>query len=456
MKIQELQSKISFYSRTKKTTRFRRLAVCTGVVILLPIAAWAMLQLRYDREYPAMEYSTRTVEDPIARLQRRIEAGGLELRFDETNGYLPALLEELHIDVASQMLVFTKSSFQTPSISPETPRALYFTDDAYIGFVQGGNVFEISAVDPQLGAIFYTLDREETSRPVFERQDFLCLRCHDSYSLSGGGVPRYLMGSSFADETGELVSHEYWFLTNDQSPIRERWGGWYVTGTHGEQQHMGNLIIRDITDAAEFDRTRGANVTDLSTLIDTEPYLGKHSDIVALLVMGHQIHVQNLITRVNYDTRTALYDAGLLEEEASLDADTVPGEILETIQNATEPLVEALLLAREAPPRDPIAGTSGFSDVFSGQGPSDRQGRSLRHLDLNERLFRYPCSYMIYSESFDALPKLTKDYVYRRLRDVLSGKDQSESFAHLSSADRQAILEILEATKAGFATSETG
>ena len=69
---------------------------------------------------------------------------------------------------------------------------------------------------------------------------------------------------------------------------------------------------------------------------------------------------------------------------------------------------------------------------------------------MRTRMFRYPCSYMIYSEAFDAMPPVVRDRVYRRMWEVLSGKDTSAPFAHLSAADRKAIYEILRATKPGL------
>ena len=100
---------------------------------------------------------------------------------------------------------------------------------------------------------------------------------------------------------------------------------------------------------------------------------------------------------------------------------------------------------------DPVAGTSGFADEFAKQGPRDKQGRSLRDLDLKKRLMRYPLSYMVYSASFDGMPAGVKEYVYGRFREVLSGTDQSPAFAHLSASDREAILGILQDTKPDFA-----
>ena len=443
---------VGFTLRATRGSRLRRLALatCGALVFLLPAVGLALLQLPYDTEYEVIGYSTSAPNDPVARLQGKIDGGEVELQFDAQSGYLASLLRHLKIPASSQILVFSDTSFQIDLVSPQTPRAIYFKDDVYVAWLQGGSVVEVSAVDRQLGAVFYTLSQKKSNRPRFERQTHLCLRCHDSYSLTGGGVPRYIMGSGFPDQSGQLVSHQGWHLTTDQSPLSQRWGGWYVTGTHGNQVHMGNLIAKDAADAARLDLTGGANLTDLGELMDTSAYLGKHSDIVALMVIEHQVHVQNLITRVNYDTRTALHNQQMLDQEPGRDPDDRSAATLKRIETIAEPLLRAMLFVDEAPLSDPIAGTSGFSAEFVSQGPRDEQGRSLRQLDLNKRLFRYPCSYLIYSEAFDALPDLTKEYIYERLREVLGGQDRSEEFAHLSEADRQAIREILEETQADF------
>ncbi len=457
-------------------TVVRGLAV---VVVLIPAIGWALGQLPlgqlpYDTEYPVIEYSTRPPSDPIARLQRQIDNGEVQLEFDADVGYLASLLDALDIDVSSQMLVFSKTSIQVNRISPETPRALYFNDSVYVGWLQDADVMEISAMDPDLGIVFYTLDQVGPAgrvgdvgqvgrvgdvgqvpnpAPRFQRQTALCLRCHDTYSLSGGGVPRHLVGSGFTDQFGGFASHEGWHLTNHQSPIEERWGGWYVTGTHGDQRHMGNIIVNNVADPAEFDLDRGANLTDLSGRVDTDPYLDDGSDIVALLVLEHQAAVQSVIVRVNFETRKALRIEEEKNLQSGLDRAFISADTRELIQDWAEPLVGALLLVGEAPLDGPVAGTSGFAQQFSIRGPLDRQGRSLRRLDLNTRLFRYPLSYVIYSDAFDGLPAPVKEYVYTRLREVLRGEDESEEFAHLSQADRRAILEIIQETKVDFARS---
>ena len=401
---------------------------------LLPFPSLATAQLPYETDYPVMRYQATEPDDRVAQLNAKLESGAVALDFDSKSGYLASLLGHLDISVASQMLVFSRTSFQAGLVSPRTPRAVYFADDVYVSWVQGGDQLEIASLDRDIGPVFYTLRQDADTRPEFERQTRLCLQCHDSFSLTGDGVPRFLMGSGLPDSEGNPVFHEGWFITTDQSPLRLRWGGWYVTGTHGDQLHMGNLAV-NLEDAAELDYSTGANVTDLGSLFDTGPYLGEHSDIVALMVMEHQVHLQNQLTKVHWDAEMALA-AG----------PPTPGRV----EEITEPLVRALLFVGEAPLTSPIAGTSGFAAAFERRGPRDEAGRSLRDLDLSERLFRYPLSYLIYSEAFEALPQPVKSRVDRRLREVLTGGDDSPDFAHLSGADRAAILEILQATKPDF------
>ncbi len=405
------------------------------LILLVSVTGLPAQQLPYDAEYPTVGYSTSAPTDRIAELESAIERGEVELSFDAKSGYLASVLGQLGISRASQMLVFSKTSFQEHLISPETPRAIYFTDDAYVAWLRGGDLLEIATLDPNLGPVFYTLEQQRADTPHFQRREGLCLACHDTYGLTGGGVPRFLIGSGPTNALGGSAAHGSWQLTTDRTPIRKRWGGWYVTGTHGTQEHMGNVIIRDPADVAGHDLTGNGNLTDLGDLLDTGPYLGAHSDIAALMVAEHQMSVQNLITRAGWEARGAL------------DADPVSPRVGEL----AEPLVRAMLFVDEAALSGPIFGTSGFRSHFENRGPWDHRGRSLRRLDLTKRLFRYPLSYVIYSAAFDALPRPVKECVYRRVWEVLANKDRSEAFDHLSDTDRAATLGILRATKADFA-----
>jgi len=384
----------------------------------------------------------------VARLQKRLDSGEAKLKFEDAHGYLRSVLELLEIPVSSQMLVFSKTSFQRDRISPETPRAVYFNDSVYVGSVQLGEVVEVSAVDPQKGAVFYTLAQQRAERPVFRRQTHDCLQCHDS-SLSLG-VPGHIVRSVYPDTNGQPILSAGTFVTNHNSPLSERWGGWYVTGTHGKQTHMGNVNVprpahHEPPPKLEF--TAGANVTELAGRCDVSPYLSPHSDIVALMVLEHQTHMHNLLTRANYQTRLALRDEGAMNRALGRAVDERLDSTLSRIKSVCEPLVKYMLFAEELPLTDRVEGTSAFAREFAARGPRDRQGRSLRDFDLEKRMFRYPLSYLVYSEAFDALPELARDYVYRRLWQVLSGEDKSGKLGQRDEADRQAIVEILRETK---------
>src|SRR5205823_2328419 len=345
--------------------------------------------------------------------------------------------------ISSQTLVFSKSSFQLTQIAPNAPRAIYFNDDVYVGWVNHGQYIEVATVDAQAGPLFYKLSQEDDRHPVLELQKEECLVCHDTFQTSTA-VPRLLMLSVLPNPDGNALKRAA-LITNDQSPLRERWGGWYVTGTHGQQRHLGNTLVRtradDIDDMKKFvarmDLSAGANVTDLSKRFDTKPYLSPHSDIVALMVLGHQTHVHNMITSGVYELRDAVQQ-GLTDKMSG------------AVKDAGEPIVRAMLFVGEAQLTDPVQGTSTFVTDFQNRGPRDSHGRSLRDLDLKHRLLRYPLSYLIYSKSFDAMPGELRAYVNRRVREVLTGEDKSADFQHLSAEDRTAILEILRETKPGF------
>ena len=87
-----------------------------------------------------------------------------------------------------------------------------------------------------------------------------------------------------------------------------------------------------------------------------------------------------------------------------------------------------------APLTAPVAGTSNFAAEFMSRGPRDSKGRSLRELDLKTRLMRYPMSYLIYTEFFNELEPPIKEYLYRRIKEVLTGEDKTDAFKHLPTA----------------------
>jgi hypothetical protein len=436
-----------------------------GGLLGLPVASAA------DRfEQDPVNYGKQKTDDPIARLQKRINKGEVQLEFDKDHGYLPAVLKHLGISTKSQVLVFSKTSFQQPRISPFMPRSIYFNDANYIGDVQGGEVVEITSVDPQQGAIFYALEQNEVKKPKFVRMTDRCLQCHAS-SLTQG-VPGHLVRSVFTDPKGFPVFRAGTFRTDHTSEFSKRWGGWYVSGTHGKQRHMGNVLIGDMEQPDQLDTDAGANKTDLSKLVNVEPYLTPHSDIVALMVMEHQSTMHNMITNANFEARYALHYAEAINKALERPMGYRSPSTMRRIHHAADRLLKYMLFSEEAKLTGVVKGTSGYAEHFSKTGPRDKKGRSLRDFDMTTRMFKYPCSYLVYSEAFDGLPDVTRRYIYARLWEILTGKkpphdpmtvasesdetqkriraDDPDPFAHLSKADRQAIFEILRDTKKGL------
>jgi hypothetical protein len=409
-----------------------------------PFALPTPTQLPYDKEYPVMHYERMPTHNAIARLQQRLAAGTVQLTWAAPRGYLDSLLKALAIDPSSQALVYSKTSLQTGSISAATPRAVYFDTDTYVGYVQGSGNLELGTMDSELGQVFYILPNRATAAPKMERQTFTCLACHDTYEMSGGGVPRFLLMSTYVNIHGDALTHEDNILTTDETPIDSRWGGWYVTGQTGKQVHVGNIQVTDVQQLLKLEKVRRVNIDNLDDLFDTKPYLTDKSDVVALLVLQHQETVQNLLTRADFEVREALSRAG--DKPGTLTPKTRAA-----LHGYLDDLAKAMMFGDAVPYTDTIRGNSGFDVWFQKQGVKDTQGRSLRDLDLHSRLLRYPLSYLVYTPSFDALPDYARDYLFGRFAAVLQGREHSETYAFMTDADRQATLQILKDTKPAFA-----
>jgi hypothetical protein len=402
---------------------------------------------RYDQEYPVIDYSGAARDNPVWRLQQKIKTGATKLNWEPKGGYLRSVLQELDINIDSQVLVFSKTSLQTDWISASTPRAIYFGDAAYVAWVQGAPLLELVAIDAKLGTVFYVLDNRAPGAMAFERDGGRCLTCHDTYSMMGGGVPRVLAMSSPVDNAADPRTYDSANEVNDRTPIAERWGGWYVTGHDGKQAHLGNLPLRETKDNGQLRALAHANLRTLAGYFNTDEYLSDKSDIAALLVMEHQSTIQNLIIRVNYKVRTVMSREGssTLSVPRSW-ADVNPNDQA-AVKQMIEPLVRALFFVDAAKITDRMESGSGFAARFSALGPRDGKGRSLRELDLSTRLFKYPLSYMVYSDEFEALPAYARDYVDMRIAQILQGRDKTGIGASIPAADREAVIQILGATK---------
>lgn len=421
----------------------------TILILFFAIAvnATSAMAQRVNYEEAPISYSLALPENVISRLQTKLDAGEKKLQFEETRGYLKSLLETLEISPSSQVLSFSRTSLQDDKISPKTPRAIYFNDQIHLGFVQGG-LIEIAAHDPKLGMVFYTLKQEQTETPVFKRQTNSCLTCHGAARTKN--VPGLLVRSVYPDPGGHPVVAAGSFLSTHKSPLNQRWGGWYVTGTHGDQAHLGNFTLTTAKKPKVVDNSTGHNITDLKDRFDGTPYLTPHSDIVALMVLEHQTDTYNVMTQASFEVRYALF---LREQAAQGDAaaiEAIEKSYAQRLQKATEMVVKSLLFSEETKLTAPIVGTSTFSQDFATKGPKDSQGRSLREFDLKTRMFRYPCSYLIQTPAFDELPVELKSSIGQRMKAILNAETPEKGFEHLTAEDHKALLAILAETNPGL------
>jgi hypothetical protein len=384
-----------------------RLLIPAAAAFVGTLHAAAQQYDEIDLAHPAIQYGQRS-NDPIGELLRRPDAVAA-LTSEGPSGYLRSLLHALDVPLSSQIMVFSQGSVQSRLIAANNPRALYFNDSVVVGWVRGGFI-EIAAQDPEQGTAFYTLNARLLGGPALARHDE-CLSCHNSHRTAN--VPGMI----------EPMGHT--------RPLEHRWGGWYVTGNPGSIQHPGNVDIAKMTSGATLKAIR---LNSLERTFDTRGYLTPYSDIAALMVFEHQMQMTNLLTRVSWETRVAQHGKPLDARRSA-------------IRERVSQLVDYMLLVDEAPIGSKLQGTSGFAEAFSARGPRDGKGRSLRDLDLNTRLFRYPCSYMIYSAQFEHLPAEARAAIYERMWEVLSGKEKDARYRRLSAADRRAIIDILRETK---------
>jgi hypothetical protein len=418
-----------------------RTLLALGLCLCLTGALWARLEaqrsgaFRGSTEDPAIKYSTAPLNNVVAEANRRIADGSVRLTSEGRSRFLRSALDALQIPIDSQLLVFSRASLQGKLINEQNPRALYFSDRVALGWVRDGEIIEVAAHDETAGVVFYTLDQRTdpaTGSPQFKRA-FECLGCHVAGDTLG--VPGFLMFSTTRPNPSQGFSLPR--AVDQSDAMGKRFGGWFVTGSTGSAAHMGN----DVAALDGGDRRERATVEGL---FDADGFRTLSSDVVAHLVFTHQVGMANLLTRASWQARAAdpllhpPFTATAGEEE----------RIGAMMSGVASEVVDYLLFIDESKLTDRVRGASGFAERFSALGPRDKKGRSLHELDLNRRLMKYPCSYLIYSPAFDALPPRAKDPIYHRLWQVLSGDEQDQRYrSALSVTDRQAIVEILRDTK---------
>ncbi len=410
---------------------------CFALTILL-VPSIARAQLRVDVDIDIEEapfhYTDTPDDNRVSRLIEKIKAKEVKLEYSREHGYLRSLLEALEIRESSQTLVFSKTSLQVRYISRRNPRAIYFNDDTYVGWVNGSSLMEISTADPKLGAAFYTVDMMPW-RAKIEQAYYDCLGCHATSMTQG--VPGHTVRSVMPMVDGSVDAQLESFVTDDRSPFAERWGGWFVTGLHGDMRHMGNAYLK----SGLLDTSNNGNLMNLRDEFDSSNYLSPYSDIVALMVLEHQTQLHNTFTRADFSVRRLSHDSSgeLASEESKREYQT-------QLQIIANEVVDRMLFCDETVLTNEVKGSVLFAQQFTERGPRDSLGRSLREFDLKRRLFKYPLSYLIYSSAFDSLQPDLRQEILRQIGEVLRGENRSPEYAHLDDA-RKAMLSILRETK---------
>ncbi len=377
-------------------------------------------------DQPPHEYRSRQPRDRFTRLKDDLESGRLALDQSSEKAFVVSLLAALEIPVSSQMLVFSTTSLQLRLITPSNPRALYFNEEIYIGWVPGGRI-EVLGLDPELGAIFYIFDPPRAGAPVRVERSERCMNCHAGDDT--GHVPGIVVKSVVPGSTGGSLTAFRLGETGHGIPFDQRFGGWYITGEN-KISPWGNVIGR--FSAGQLQKTTVAP----GTRFDFASYPVPTSDILPQLLHEHQAGFVNRVVQAGYRARTYLHSDGrqltpahaaVLDEQARI-------------------VARYLLFADEAPLLPGMKVDAAFKADFLKTRRAIAGGASLKDFDLQTRLFRNRCSYMIYNPVFTALPAELKQRIFAQLRVALDTTKPSVEYAYLPAAEKQTIRTILKST----------
>lgn len=404
---------------------FRLLLVISG----LAGAGGTLAQSAFQEiDEPPHNYSSRTPEDRFTRLKDDFESGRIVLARGDEKAFLVSLLKTLEIPVSSQMLVFSTTSLQLSLISPSNPRALYFNEDVYVGYIPGGRI-EIVSLDPELGGVFYIFDIPREGRPIRIERSGRCMNCHASEDTAH--VPGLVLKSVVPGPGGGSLAAHRSGQTGHGIPFDQRFGGWYVTGGQAITNHWGNLVGKLDGDA----------LTRIPMLPGDRFSFAKYpaggSDLLPQLLLEHQAGFVNRVVEASYRARTALHAGkGKLTD----------GQVAELDEQARI-ITRYLLFADEVLlPSGGVAGDKAYRADFLRTRLTGPGGESLKDFDLRTRLFKYRCSYMIYSPVFAGLPPAMKQRVYQRLGVALRLENPDADYAYLPASEKKVIREILRST----------
>ena len=400
-------------------------------------------QFYNDYELEPHGYFSKDAKDPVTLLMKRVQRG--EVLIKEPNGkpLVERLLRELGLNKDTQVLVFSRTSLQRREVSYSNPRALYFNESVYLGWMPNGRI-EIASFDPELGPIFYfQRELDDASSPLLTRTRS-CLGCHagDATNFLPGSLGR----SVYPDKSGRsLRSIDDYRRSGHHIPLHDRYGGWFVSGNHGAMRHMGNAIASREGGKITIDREQFANLEKLDRFFSTEAYPAPGSDIAALLVFDHQVTMHHRLVEAAYRARQSLFDSKLDPEETDV-SKLSEGRSTDEFLEGRDKVVDYLLF-RDETPIPKVSCDPAFRRAFTANRIADSRKRSLKDLRLDGRIFENRCSYMIYSPTFDQFPPMLKGAIYARIHEILTSPKPVEGFDYLGKDEKRRILEILDETK---------
>jgi hypothetical protein len=404
-----------------------RFLITVGILSTTGVTATAAERLFNFRE-PPHSYFEHKPNDRLAKLHLDLAAGKAELDTSSDRAFLVSILKALEIPESSQILVFSATSLQSEIINPRNPRALYFNDDTYLGWVPGGRV-EVAAIDPEMGPMFYVYERFTPGRIPTPERSTRCFACHAGTATNY--VPGLIAESVLVSMAGSSLQTFRRDEQGHQIPLEKRFGGWLLTGKHHLSKHEGNVAGQsDAGKINRFDASPG-RFSDLSL------HLRPTSDILPHLVHEHQLGFENRLFQASYLLRHRLHEGkGRLTPDAEKEFDALASD-----------LARYILFANEAPlPAKGIEGDPDFIRDFLKNQIVSPSGQSLKEFDLRTRLFKYRCTYMLYTDSWKEAPQYLKDRVYLQMAQGLRETGSPRDLSHLPVSERLAIRTILKQT----------
>jgi len=383
-----------------------------------------------------LRYSDTRAEDSLTRLAAELASGARKVEGGTGLDRLKFILKELKIPEESQVLVFSKTSLQIALIHPKNPRALFFSEDAYVGYVPGGAI-EAIVQDPVLGPVFYVIEPDGPQGLKIQRDTSLCMSCHGTTRTEG--VPGMQVRSVFPNADGHPLLAMGTTNVTHETPLQERWGGYYVTG-RSSTPHLGNRTYEE----GQPENPKPSDLTDLRDMINVSRYPRATSDIVALMVLEHQCRMHNLLNAGAMQYRRAYYISRAIDPASEPDQ----GSAGRVADGAAEKIVECLFFKDEAKPGEDLVGGEEFQKAFTARYPKTAAGDSLADFQLYDRIFKNRCSFMVYSRTFAELPQRVKEAVLTKMKNVLAGQDAGYDW--LRESERKRISAILGDTLPGW------